>query len=301
MKKTTSTLAAALLLTWVLAPAARAAEGGPDVPPPEDEAAKHAIDRTWLYADDARVAAPLTVVAMTNVSYTDTGPSPSRIDSPYPSTYRALAGNTAQPGAMVSAGAEVGLFPRVSIYALGQMGFGSDLAGTNAGAVAGMRFLLTPPGWQHFHLAVSAGYLREAWSGPTYNDDTDTWTPASSHGNNGAWLQAAVSGDLGRARLAGTLHGEHVFADGRDALDVMVTAGASYQIVGPLRAGVEYVGQDLEEIASPGAEGGARHFAGPMVSMQLLRDRLSMVAGPAFGLSDLSPRLLGRLAVAYGF
>lgn len=296
MKTPTVILAAVLLLS----PSARAS-GGPDTPPPEDEAAKHSIDRTWLYADDARVAAPLMVLAMTNATYTDTGPSPSRLDSPYPSAYRSLAGNTATPGAMVSAGAEVGLLPRLSIYALGQMGFGSELAGTNAGAVAGVRFLLTPPSWEHFHVAVSTGYLREGWSGPTYNDGTGTWTPGSTNGSNGAWLQAAVAGDIGRARLATTVHGEHVFADGRDALDVMVTAGASYQIVGPLRAGVEYVGQDLEELATPGSEAGARHFAGPTVSMQLLRDRLTIVGGPAFGLSDVSPRLLGRLAVAYGF
>ena len=92
-----------------------------------------------------------------------------------------------------------------------------------------------------------------------------------------------------------------MFADGRDAVDVMVQAGASYRIVSVLRAGVEYVGQDLEEAFNSGAEGGARHFVGPTASLQLLSDCLTASAGPAFGLSDRSPRVLGRMAVAYAF
>ena len=60
----------------------------------------------------------------------------------------------------------------------------------------------------------------------------------------------------------------------------MVQAGASYRVAGAFRAGVEYVGQDLEESFSAGAEGGARHFVGPIASMQLLDNRFTVVAGP---------------------
>src|SRR5271166_843601 len=91
------------------AASARADDGSlPDQPKPDDAASKHAIDRTWLYADDARVAAPMTVIAMTNLSYTGVGASPTRVDSPYPNTYNGFAGNTAQPGAMFGVGGEVG-------------------------------------------------------------------------------------------------------------------------------------------------------------------------------------------------
>ncbi|MGA3121224.1 MAG: hypothetical protein ABSF69_10700 [Polyangiaceae bacterium] len=92
-----------------------------------------------------------------------------------------------------------------------------------------------------------------------------------------------------------------MFSNGRDPVDLMVEAGAAYRLFAGLRARVEYVGQDLEESINPGAEGGARHFIGPTASWQLLGDRLTVAAGPAFGLSDLSPRVLVRMALAYGF
>ena len=81
----------------------------------------------------------------------------------------------------------------------------------------------------------------------------------------------------------------------------MIQAGASFRIAGEVRAGVEYVGHDLEEAAATGAEGGARHFLGPTASVQLLEDRLTIVAGPSIGLSGSSPAFLGRVAAAYGF
>ncbi|HEY8039040.1 MAG TPA: hypothetical protein VIF15_04570 [Polyangiaceae bacterium] len=277
---------------------ARADGPGPvDQPEPPDEAARHSIDRTWLYLDDAKLAAPLTAIGMSNASYTSVGSSPTRVYSPY----RALGANTAQPGAMASLGGEVGLVPRVSVMALGQLGFGGVSAGASAGAVAGLRFQLAPAAWRDTHLVASLGYVREAWAGPVYSDDSGAWTPAQNHGDDGAWAQAAFAQDLGRLRLGTTVHAEHVFSTGRDPVDVMVQLGASYRVAGAFRAGVEYVGQDIEETWSPAAEAGARHFVGPTASMQLLQDRLTMVAGPAVGLSAFSPSLLGRFALAYGF
>jgi hypothetical protein len=81
----------------------------------------------------------------------------------------------------------------------------------------------------------------------------------------------------------------------------MVQLGASYRVYGPFRAGVEYVGQDLEETFSPEAEGGARHLVGPIASLQLLESRLSLVSGPAVGLTSTSPTFVYRLAASYGF
>jgi hypothetical protein len=71
-----------------------------DEPTPEDDAARHAIDRTWLRADDAHVAAPLVFVETSSVSYTSVGNSPSRIASPFPgcsapcNSYNSFAGRT---------------------------------------------------------------------------------------------------------------------------------------------------------------------------------------------------------------
>ena len=274
-----------------------------DTPPAEADAARHAIDRTWLYVDDARIAEPMTVVGMSSFSYTEVGSSPSRVASPYPTSYNGFAFNTAQPGGMLSIGGEVGLVPRVSVVALGQVGVGGvdGVPNPSAGGIVGLRLRLSPSDWQHAHLAVSAGYLREAWSGPVFDEDSGQWLPGSPHGDNGAWIQAAFSGDIQRLRLATSLHAEHIFWPGRDTLDVMADLGASYRVVDALRLGVEYVGQDLEEAVDSGAERGARHFIGPVASLQLLGDRMTIAAGPSLGLSSTSPALVGRLAVSYGF
>jgi hypothetical protein len=292
--------AAAIVSLGVMlrAPAARADGATPaDEVQPSSTAAGHPIDRTWLYLDDATLAAPLAAIGTSNVSYTSVGSSPSRIYSPY----RQFGGNTAQPGALASLGGEVGLLPRVSVSALGQVGFGGEASGPTAGVIAGVRFQILPPSLQGTHLVASVGYLREAWAAPVYDDDTGRWTPAQAHGDNGAWVQAAFSQDIQRLRLGTTVHAEHVFSTGRDPVDVMVQAGATYRVAGEFRAGVEYVGQDLEEAFDAGAEGGARHFVGPTASVQLLQDRLTIVGGPSIGLSATSPALLGRVAVAYGF
>jgi hypothetical protein len=294
----------------VLATPARADE--PDAQPPSGPRAPRTIDRTWLYGDDARVAEPLAVVGTTSLSYTNVTSSPARVigasEAPAGCStpcnqYNALAGNTAVPGATMQAGGEVGLLPRVSVLAAAQIGLGgSELAPAGAvGAVAGLRLQLLPSEWRHLHLALSGGYLRQAWQGPAYDDDSGTWHPGSTAGANGAWGQIAITGDAGPLRLGSTVHAEHVFADYRDGIDLMVQAGASYRVAGPFRAGVEYVGQDLEETITAAAEGGARHLVGPVASLQLLGERLTLVSGPALGLTTTSPTFVYRLAASYGF
>jgi hypothetical protein len=165
----------------------------------------------------------------------------------------------------------------------------------NPGVVAGARFELSPPSWREVHVLAGAGYLRETWSAPARDSS------AQPGGASGAWAALAVSADVHRLRLGLTTHGEHVFAPGRDGVDVMVEAGVSYRVVDWLRAGVEWVGQDLEETIIDAAEGGARQFVGPTAAIQLLQNRLTLVGGPSIGLSTGSPKLLGRLALAYGF
>jgi hypothetical protein len=303
---------AAALASCLAGAVARADEAPtPDGAAAMSEASRHVIDRTWLYADDARVAVPLAVIATTSVSYTNVSSSPSRMVSPSdaPSgckapcnAYNALAANTATPGAMLQVGGEVGLARRISLLAIAQMGLGaSELApGAKVGAIAGLRVDLLPAAGP-LHLVLGGGYLREAWQGPSYSDASDTWHPGSTGGADGGWARLSVAGDVGRLRLAATGYVEHVFAAFRDGLDVMVQAGASYHVVGPFRAGVEYVGQDLEETFAPVAEGGARHLLGPTASLQVLGDRLTIVSGPSVGLTRLSPDFVYRLQASYGF
>lgn len=307
---------AVALSSCLVAASARADDAPPvDRPIEAGDAASRAVDRTWLYTDGGGVAAPLMVIGTTSASYTRVSGSPSRIvsapDAPAGcrapcNAYNALAGNTATPGAMLQVGGEVGLLPHLSVLALAQMGLGaSDLApGASMGGRVGLRVDLLPADGQRLHLVLSGGYLREGWQGPSHDDATGTWYPGPTGGADGGWARLAISGDLGparRVRLAATAHVEHVFAGHRDGLDAMVQAGASYRFVGPFRAGLEYVGQDLEETFASGAEGGARHLVGPTASLQLLGDRLTIVSGPSLGLTSKSPDFVYRLQASYEF
>jgi len=307
-----ASLAATSVLLLLGLPSMALADNPQDKPAADEDAERHRIDRTWLYTDDARVAAPWTVIATASVSYTNVSNDPSRVIDPddAPSgckapcnSYNSFNGNTATPGAMMLVGGELGLVPHVSVMAIAQVGLGaSDIApSASVGAMAGLRLQLLPLDWRRVHLVLSGGYLREAWQGPAYDDDTDTWHPGSASGADGAWGQLSMSGDFGPVRLAGAVLGEHVFADYRDPIDVMLDLGASYHVYGPFRAGVEYVGQDLEETFSPEAEGGARHMVGPIASLQLMDQRLTLVSGPAVGLTSTSPTFVYRLAASYGF
>jgi hypothetical protein len=185
---------------------------------------------------------------------------------------------------MFELGGELGIAPRLSLVATGVVGESAG-EGTTAspGGTAGVRVSVLPSSWRATRLVLAGGYLREL------------------SGNNGAWIRATASQDFGRTRVAAAIHGERVFADDRDKVDVMVNAGVSYRFVGALRAGVEYVGQDLEELFADAAEGGARQFLGPTVSYALFDQRLTVVGGPAIGLSTVSPKILGRVGVAYEF
>lgn len=273
------------------------APAAPDHTSTEEPGSHRAIDRTWLYLDDARTPAQWQVVGTTSFAYTTVGSNPDRAASPY----RAFAFNTAQPGALLSLGAEVGLLPWLSLDTLGQVNAGGASSAASPGAIVGLRARVTPESWKNVSVVASGGYVRETWAGPTKDGDTGEFTGAQPHGDNGAWAQAAVTADIQRLRVGFTAHGEHIFADGRDSVDVMLKAGVNYRVVEWFRAGVEWVGQDLEESFGDGAEGGARHFVGPTASVQLLHDRLTIVGGPSVGLSSTSPQLLGRLALAYGF
>jgi hypothetical protein len=311
-----------LAVTLLSSPAARADDLQP--PPPDqpqrgDSDARHEIDRTSLYGDDARIPLPMTVVATSSFSYTNIGSDPTQVSSPYPNQgaacynsagvahpcYSTFANNTAVPGGQMIVTGELGLLSHFSL--LGNImvgaGGGGSVPSPNVGGTLAARFQLLPDSWTHTHLVASGGYVREAWNPPVYDDDKTppVWLPGTLGGVNGAYIQVAMSGDIGRLRLAGMFHGQHTFAEGRDPMDITVDLGASYRIVGDFRLGAEYVGQDLEESFSPGAEGGARHFLGPVASVQVWHKRITLLGGPSVGLSAISPDFVARVAGSVGF
>jgi hypothetical protein len=246
-------------------------EAGAEVAGPVPVAPEPEARRPWLYADDATIPAPLRAVFVSRLTFASGAER---------SVTRPFASNAAAPGGLAEVGGEVGLLPTLSLDAAGIMGFGDGLAG---GMVGGLRFAPLARASSSFRLVLAGGYLRDRSS------------------ENGAYAKVAASFDYHRLRLASAAHGEHVFAKGRDGVDLLVTLGASLRVAGPLRVGVEYVGQDLEEIDGDEAEGGARHFLGPTLAVDLLDHRLMLAGGPAAGLSEHSPRVVGRMSIAYAF
>lgn len=133
-------------------------------------------------------------------------------------------------------------------------------------------------------LGVTAGYLREL---------------DRAHVVNGS-LQAA--GAIGPVEVAGTVYLEKAFAAGRDPVDVIVTAGASYPLAPFASVGVEYLGQDLEDLwEREEAEGGARHLLGPIATFHLLGDRVATGLGVGAGLTRNSPDVVVRATLLANF
>jgi hypothetical protein len=230
-----------------------------------------AVDRSWLYNDPARIAAPGRAVGLMRVTYG--GESPTR----------AFSSNLATSGALLEIGGEVGLADRLSVVAIGAQGDDGGGSG-QTGAMLGLRWSVLPQALRNTQLVLSGGVLREL------------------QGSMGAWARASFGQDVGRVRIAAQLHGERLFASGRDAIDVIATAGATVRLLEAVRAGIEYVGQDLEGLFDDEeAEGGPRHLIGPVISAALFGQRLSVSAGPAVALGVGDSHVLGRVALSYQF
>ena len=141
-----------------------------------------------------------------------------------------------------------------------------------------------------------------AWRGSEMTASAGTMRDASGAG--AAWAHATLTRDIGRLRLATSVHATHVLAAGRDPLDTMVTLGATYEVEGALRAGVEYVAQDVEAGFDNDNEGGMRQFIGPILAIDLPK-RFSLVGGPALSLAPATlpgtGPVVARLGVSYAF
>lgn len=200
---------------------------------------------------------------------------------------RPLPSSLAHPGlvhaATVGFGATARLAPFLTGKVLQPTEIGPQAGSARAGAGGGLRWQVTRPG----------APLRFALAGAGQREFGGVWV---------LWARAAVSYDVARVRVAGNLQAEKALARGRDEIDLMMTAGVSYRAIEGLRVGAEYVAQDLEGLVDrEEAEGGARHFAGPTLALDLGGGRAQFVVGPAFGLTQQSPRLLGRAAMLFAF
>ena len=199
-------------------------------------------------------------------------------DRPLPST---VAASGAEHALTLGYGVTDRIAPFAQVSVLEPAtGSGNPLATGRVGA----RFQLTRPD-RNFRMTVATAAFR----------DFD--------GTFGGYARLAASYDIERLRIAGNLHAEHAFHQGRDPVDVLVLAGASYRVLDEFRVGIEYVGQDLEEAFDDQtqAEGGARNFVGPNVALDVVHDVVQLVAGAAVGVDRKSPPVVGSLAMLMTF
>ena len=234
-------------------------------------------DRPFLFAHDTRTPGTLETLATYRVTWGAAGNGALR-----PIGAAALG----QAGFLHEVGGEIGLNARLSLRMYGVISDPSavGLAGAVSGTVGGeVRGRLWNTADQRHQLTVAVGALREL--------------------SGALAFQARVIGTMrfGHLRLVGDLLVERSTRRAADGLDVVIVTGASYAIRPWLRAGVEYVGQDLEALWDSAEIEGARHMAGPVLALVSERHGLQMVAGPAFGLSATSPGLIVRAGVQYAF
>jgi hypothetical protein len=251
--------------------AATALAGERDTPA-EPEARRTTEDRAFVYSVDPTTPSLGTVTAESSIGV-GSGVAALR---PLPSASDAHGAHTAESSVTLSGGLGGGFAPFVT----GIRGFGDGASGV--GLVAGLRYQL-PTGDGPFHAGIVGAGFREPG------------------GAFGGYARITGTYDVDRLRLGGNLHVEHVFGAGRDGADFVVSLGASYRVIPGLRLGAEYVGQDLEELGAPAAEGGAKQYAGPTFAIDLDRGRAQIVAGPAFGLGGNSARVLGRASIVVSF
>jgi hypothetical protein len=189
---------------------------------------------------------------------------------------------TAKGSSTVSLG--YGLTDRLAPYASATFAESATTGTMGTTAMAGATYQLTHP-YAPLHASLSGAYLHEGASGAS-----------------GLSALAAVSLDRGPLVLAANVRADKLFAAHRDSVDVFALLGASYRVLGPLRLGAEYVGQDLEEMTGEeDAEGGARHAAGPDVALDLDGGRYQLAVASGFGLTAKSPRTVVRAAFAFNF
>ncbi len=238
-----------------------------------------ADDRPFVYARDANGPVGLEVQAMYGVS----------VGSPTSGAVRFADPAMGRAGVVQQLGVQGGFTPWLAAggYGLVSMGNPSDSPVSGAGG-----------GYVHFT------FLRpkEGRNGGTVGLTVD------AHGEFGGVFSLAGrlggGGRIGRFQVGGDLEVEKRFAEGADGVDVMVTLGANVAVIQDrLRLGVEYVGQDLEDLwEEEEAEGGAAHILAPSLTASLLSKRqLQLGVAPGVVLSAQGAGFGGRFTAAWRF
>ncbi|MFN8571241.1 MAG: hypothetical protein U0132_04235 [Gemmatimonadaceae bacterium] len=99
-------------------------------------------------------------------------------------------------------------------------------------------------------------------------------------GTNVVTAHAAAAHNFGKSLLGAQVRAEHPLTSGRDAIDLITSAGWSTRVSSIGRLGVEAIGQDLEGFwSTEEAEGGATLFAGPSLALAPAGAHWALVLG----------------------
>jgi hypothetical protein len=231
---------------------------------PED--ASNPADRGFLYAYEPSLPKQWQVLVLAGLgNVTRTGEE------------RPVGGGTVVP----QFGAELGLLSRLSVYAeagIVDIQKSSSCNAQNQSCLqsplildTGVQVLLTNPTSRMWRVTVRPSYSYDVTEASTLNF---TVTAGFYLAPGSRWK------DL---RVVASFMGSHTLQTGSDPVDLQATLGATYGLPLGFKIGAEAVISDLEEIVTPGAEGGSSAFAGPSVGWQW--DRIQVVCGPAFGVT----------------
>ena len=171
-------------------------------------------------------------------------------------TFEPIGGNNVEQ----TLGLQTQLGPAVTL--LGKVGFATAGTSTITSQHVELLVRMTEPEGTSFRFSAGPG-VRHEYSGTT------------------VLLGRVVAGvRTDRWQAYGNMLIEKPFARDRDAVDLLFTAGWSYNISSTMLLGVEAVGQDLEGFWEPDeAEGGATLFLGPTFSMQLPESSSTLTIG----------------------
>lgn len=104
-----------------------------------------------------------------------------------------------------------------------------------------------------------------------------------------------LSKEFSRLNFTSNILFEKAFQERRDEIDMFITAGLSYKITEWLRTGIEYAGQDLEDLwEKEEAEGGARHIIGPVSVLRFNKGRTQILFTPDMAFSPLGNGFIMR-------
>lgn len=175
-------------------------------------------------------------------------------------------------------GLESGISSNFTLSAFGIFTYGIGERNIAADSFyAGGKYRIAEKGVLPLDVALTFGYLQETGGTPV--------------------LQAGgiFSKDIGRLNLSSNVLVEKAFQKMRDEIDLFITAGVSFELTERLRAGLEYAGQDLEDIWEEAeAEGGVRHIVGPVCKVNFNHNLTQFLITPAMAFSPLENGFIVR-------